>query len=56
MNKRTGFKVNRAGAFVVRAAESPSTRVPSKATRRSQAQRSGDKSLVRAVLEHKSSG
>jgi hypothetical protein len=56
MSKQAGLKVSRAGAFVVRAAESPSTRVPSKPMRSSQTPRTSDKSLVHAVLKHKSSG
>jgi len=54
MSKRSNLKVSRAGAFVVRAAESPSARVRSKATTIRSTPSTGDKRLARAVLKRKS--
>lgn len=55
MNKQTSLKVSRTGAYVVRAAESPSARVPTKSARPSPSPSARDTSLARAVIRHKSS-
>lgn len=54
MSKNSNYNVKREGAFVVRAAESPSSRVRSKTATPTRAPSIGDKRLARAVLKHKS--
>jgi hypothetical protein len=47
------IKVSRAGAYVVKAAESPSSRVKSKSSGRGTTPSAGDRRLAGAVLRNK---
>jgi hypothetical protein len=53
MSKHRSIKVRRAGAYVVKAAESPSSRVKSNSTGRQSTPSPSDKHLARAVRRSK---
>jgi hypothetical protein len=53
---KNSYRVQRAGAFVVKAAESPSSRVRPKSASSTRTPDARDKRLARAVLRHRTAG